>query len=145
VTRVSREIVVHAPPEEVFRHLVEPAERAKWQTSFGEAPLDAPMKVGTRIRATRHGSTSGSRYEFVVTALDPPRHLAMDAYRNGQHVAVGSFHLARDGDATRVRDEAEAKLSGLQRMLAPMVNAELEKRMQHELAALKRHVESSRK
>ena len=93
VHRVERDIVIAAPPDVVFRSLVEPSERAKWQRSFGEAAIEGAMRVGTRIRATRHGSTSGSSYEFVVTALEPGKRLAMDAYRNGQKVAVGSWQL----------------------------------------------------
>jgi uncharacterized protein YndB with AHSA1/START domain len=139
----AREIVVERPPEAVYRLLVEPAERARWQSSFEEQPLAAPLRVGSRIRARRRGSTSGSSYELVVTALEPGRRLAMDAYRNGQLVAVNVFLLAPEGvGGTRVRGEAEVRLTGLQRVLAPVVGAELERRLGEELAALKRHAES---
>jgi uncharacterized protein YndB with AHSA1/START domain len=138
---IVKEATVAAPPELVFRALTDPAERAEWQSSFDEAPLEGPLVVGTRIRATRRGSTSGSTYELAVTGLDAPRRLAMDAYRNGHLVARTAFALAPAGAGTRVRSEAEVKLSGLQRMLAPVVNAEMEKRLDAELASLKRHVE----
>ena len=137
--RVVREAVVHAPPDRVYRALVH--ERAAWMTSFKEEPVAGEPAVGTRIEATRVGSTSGSRYAFVVTAMEPARLLAMDVYRNGKKSAKGTFELARVDGGTRVRDVGEVELSGLQKMLAPVVTGALERQLEAELAALKRHVE----
>ena len=143
MTHVTRETVVHQPADVVYASLTTPSERAKWQSSFEEEPLPGALAIGTRIRAKRRGSTSGSTYEFVVTGLVANARLAMDAYRNGQCVALTAFELEPDARGTRVRSQAEIKLSGLQRMLAPLVTAEMEKRMETELAALKRHAEGA--
>lgn len=139
--RVSREIIVAADPPRVFRALVEPAERARWATTFEEAPV-AALRVGTRIPATRRGSTSGSRYELVVTALEPDRRLAMDVHRNGRATGSGSFHLAPAPQGTRIRNEGSFELPLLQRVMEPLVAAALAKGMDEELAALKRFVEA---
>lgn len=139
---VKRDITIKKPASVVYALLTHPAERAKWQSSFEEEALPGPLAVGSRIKAKRRGSTSGSTYEFLVTGLVPDQRLAMDALRNGQRVAATTFGLDAHGDSTRVRSEAEVKLSGLQRMLAPLVTSELEKRMEAELAALKKHAET---
>lgn len=142
---VVKEIVVARPPMQVFAALVEPRQRAAWSTTFLEEPLPqgAAVQVGTRIRATRRGSTSGSRYELTVTALDPGRRLAMALARNGKRVAHGAFELEPVPGGTRVRSVSELELSGLQRVMEPVLAQAAAKEMESELASLKRHVESS--
>lgn len=142
MTRVTRETLIHKPASLVYSLLTHPAERAKWQSSFEEEAFAGSLVVGSRIKAKRRGSTSGSTYEFLVTALTPDKRLGMDALRNGQLVAATAFILDAQGDSTHVRSEAEVKLTGLQRVLAPLVTSEMDKRMVAELAALKKFAEA---
>lgn len=141
--RVEKEIVVNASPDRVFYALVEPSERAAWSTSFEEQPVAGGIRVGARIAARRRASTSGSRYELVVKALEPGKRLVLDVLRNGRHGGSASFELEPMGAATRVRNVGEFDLPLLQRVMEPVVAAALAKDMDAELAALKRHVESS--
>lgn len=138
---VAREITIRAPPERVFQSLIEPTQRATWATTFEEQPLDGPLRVGARIPARRRASTSGSRYELVVTALEPSRKLAMDVHRNGRHSGSGAFELEATTDGTRVRNVGTFELPLLQRMMEPVVALALAREMESELNALKRHVE----
>lgn len=141
---VVKDVLVQRPPAQVFSALVEPRERAAWSTTFEEQPLAGPMRVGARIQAKRRGSTSGSRYELEVTALEPGRRLAMRVHRNGKPVASGAFDLepVDGGSATRVRSVSALELAGLQRMMEPVLAAAAAKELDAELASLKRHVES---
>lgn len=143
MVRVAREIVVAAPPEEVFAALVEPARRAKWLATMIEEPLPegARIEVGTRIKGRRRHSTTGSRYEFTITALEPGRRLAMRVVRNGEPAGTATFELSPAAGGTLVRDAAEVELRGLQKVMAPLVQATMERDLAAELAALKRHVE----
>ena len=140
--RLVKEIVVARAPEAVFACLVEPGHRRAWSRTFEEGPVEGGLRVGARIPAKRRGSTSGSRYELVVTALDPPRRFAVDVVRNGKPAGSGAFELEPAAGGTRVRNAAEFSLSGLQRMMEPVVAATMTKEMENELAALKRHAES---
>lgn len=139
---VTKETVIAAPPERVFEALTDPARRAAWATTFVEAPLAEPMRAGTRIRATRRGSTSGSRYELTVTAFEPGRRLGMAVARNGVRVGSGAFELFPAEGGTRVRSTSALELSGVQRLMEPMLAAAAAKEMEAELARLKRHVET---
>lgn len=141
---VVKETVVARPPAQVFAALVEHRARSAWSTTFAEQPLAGPMAVGARIQATRRGSTSGSRYELEVTALEPGRRLAMRVHRNGKPVGSGAFELepTQRGAATRVRSVSTLELSGMQRVMEPVLSAAAAKEMEAELERLKRHVES---
>lgn len=139
---IVKETVVAASPERVFAALTDPRERAAWSTTFEEKPLAGPMQAGSRIEAKRRGSTSGSRYEMTVTAFEPGRRLAMTLTRNGARVGGGAFELSpAPGGGTRVRSVSTLELSGLQRMMEPMLAAAAAKEMEAELERLKRHVE----
>lgn len=144
VTRIVREIVIRADPAVVFRHLTEPAERAKWAATMIEEPM-APgerMEKGAKIRAKRKVSTTGGRYVLTVTAFDPAKKLGMHVERNGQPTAETAFELERVPEGTRVRSATEYELKGLQKMMSGVVQSTMEKDMAAELASLKRHVES---
>lgn len=141
---VTKEIVVAASTERVFAALTDPAQRAVWSTTFEEKPLAGPMGVGSRIEAKRRGSTSGSRYEMTVTAFEPGRKPAMTLIRNGTRVGNGAFELSpAPGGGTRVRSVSTLELSGMQRMMEPMLDAAAAKEMDAEPARLERHVEST--
>lgn len=141
--RIEKQVVVLRPPEEVFAALVDPARRAKWLTTMDERAPEGTLRVGSRVEARRRASATGSRYQFTVIALDPPRRLAMDVARNGAHVARNAFELEPASEGTRVRSVAEFELTGLQKMMTPVVSATMERDLETELASFKRHVESA--
>lgn len=140
VSRVVKHTIVEAPAERVFRALVVPEERRSWVRTLIEEPHEGPLRLGDKVHAARRGSTSGSRYTLTVVALDPPRRLAMDVARNGQHVGRNTFEIEPVEGGTLVRGTAEVQLSGLQRMMTGMVVAAAEREMESELLALRRHL-----
>jgi uncharacterized protein YndB with AHSA1/START domain len=139
--RVVREVVVRAPPELVFACLVDPRERAQWMQSMSETIADPTLRVGSRIAGRRRSPGSASRYEMTIVALDPPRRIEADVRRNGDHVGCAGQEVVPDPQGARVRSFGEVKLTGLQRVAAPLVQAGLEKEIDTDLAALKRHAE----
>lgn len=143
MTRLVRETLVRAPPETVWAALVEPNARQAWLASMAETPADAPLSVGTVVRGRRKAPGSRSSYESVVRVLDAPRRLEMDVRRNGAPAGRGGYELAADADGTRVRAFAEYELTGLQRMMGPVVAAGLQGELDADLAGLKRHVEKA--
>lgn len=141
--RVQREALVRAPLARVFHAVSDAAERRAWLASMAEEPIAGALGVGTRIPARRKAAGSRSRYEITITALDAPRHIASSVKRNGEPVGTGGYDLEAVGDGTRVRAWGEFELSGLQKMMTPVVAAGMEKELDADLAALKKHVESS--
>lgn len=143
MTRLVRETLVRAPPEAVWTALVEPKARASWLASMAEAPAEGPLAVGTLVRGRRKAPGSRSAYESVVRVLEPARRLEMDVRRNGAPAGRGGYELVREADGTRVRAFAEYELTGMQRMLGPVVAAGLQNELDADLAGLKRHVEKA--
>lgn len=137
MTRVVRQVVVPRPPDEVFRLLVDPDARRQWVLNFEEQPT-GPLAVGARIPARRRDASSTSRYEFVVTALEPGRRLAMDAYRNGERVMSGAFETLPHAEGTLLRSEQSLQVRGLLRMAALAMLPKVEAEMDRELASLRR-------
>ena len=137
MTRVVREVVVPRPPDEVFRLLVDPEARRRWVLNFEEEPVGA-LAVGTRIPARRRDPGSRSRYEFVVTALEPGRRLAMDVVRNGDLTMRGQFEVRPHPEGALVRSEQVLQVRGLLRVAALAVLPKVEAEMDRELASLRR-------
>ena len=137
MSRVVREVVVPRPPGEVFRLLVDPESRRRWVLNFEEAPV-GPLAVGTRIPARRRDAASRSRYEFIVTALNPGRRLAMDVLRNGEPAMRGAFEVRPHPEGALVRSEQEVQVKGLLRVAALALLPKVEAEMDRELASLKR-------
>ena len=143
--RVEREALIRAPPERVFELVSRPSERARWLTTFKEAPGPEHLALGARIQAKRNDPASRSSYEILVTALDAPHRFATEIRRNGEPAARGGFEITPRPDGAKVRGWAEFELKGLQRMLLPLVTANTEKGLEADLASLKRHAESASK
>jgi hypothetical protein len=106
-----------------------------------EAPV-ASIEVGTRIAARRSAPGSTSAYELTVTRLEPPRHIAMSIRRNGASAGIGGYDIIPDGPAgSLVHAFAEYELTGMQKMLGPVVAAGLQKELDADLRSLKAYVE----
>jgi carbon monoxide dehydrogenase subunit G len=142
--RLTRETRIAASPDAVFACLADPKERAQWLTSMKESPVEGALRVGSRIAARRTAPGSKSTYELTVTRLDAPRQIAMDIRRNGAPAGTGGYDLAPDGGGTLVRAFAEYELSGLQKMMGPIVSAGLQNELDADLRGLKRYAEGKR-
>lgn len=140
--RIEREIVVAAAPDAVFHALVTPAERVRWMTTMEETPLATALEPGARISARRRDALSRSRYDLRVTALEAPRRIETEVRRNGSAAGRGGYHVFPHEDGARVVGFAEFELGGLQRVMTPLVSANLEKGLEADLMSLKRHVEA---
>lgn len=140
--RVLRKMLIEAHPDDVFQALTTPADRARWVTTMVEESGASSLSAGSRILAKRRDPSSRSRYEITVRTLDRPRRLETEVHRNGAAAGRAGYLLTPEGTGTRVEGWAEFELSGLTRLMAPLVTANLEKGLEADLASLKRHVES---
>ncbi len=119
----------------------DPRERDRWITSMRERVPDGPLAVGVRIPARRSDPASRSTYELTVTVLDPPSLIETSIRRNGAPAGRAGYEVRPAPGGAIARAFAEFELSGLQRLLGPIVAANLQREMDADLASLKRHVE----
>src|SRR5438034_9622545 len=128
------EIVIARPPNEVFEFLSNPANDLLWRAGVIELKRASGSGVGARYAQTVKGP-GGRRIaaDIEITEFVPDEKIAFQT-TSGPVRPSGRYLLARDGNGTRVRFELAAKVSGLKRLMAPMV----QKTMQSEIGQLDR-------
>ena len=137
--RCESSVVLPALPATVFPWLLEADKVPKWMSGLEVyEPLDPPpLAVGSRIR--QHLTVSGQnlKFELRITELDAPRRAvlrfegsgfkAANEYTVGEAPEGAKVTWVIDGDTTSFK----AKL------IAPMVQAKLQEKLDHDLARLK--------
>ena len=122
--RIEETFHVAAPPEAVFDFMVDPARLATWQTSkTAVEPLtEGPPRLGFRVRE-RTKPPGAKEFEQVVefVEFDRPRRFAVHIVE-GPYPVDGSWSLAPDGDGTRAHFVAEGELSGVIKLLGPLMS-----------------------
>jgi uncharacterized protein YndB with AHSA1/START domain len=114
--RISREVVIDAPPDRVWAIVTDPRHVARWFSD--EAEID--LRPGGAMLLTWHGHGHGT-YRGRVEAVDPPHRFAFRWLRrednepgDGTSTLV-EFVLAAEGSGTRLR----VVESGFQRLAWP--------------------------
>jgi uncharacterized protein YndB with AHSA1/START domain len=100
--RISREVVIDAPPDVVWSIVTEPRHVARWFSD--EADID--LRPGGAMLLTWHGHGA---YQARVETVDPPhrftfRWLRRENNEPGEGTStLVEFTLAREGSGTRLR------------------------------------------
>lgn len=92
MTRVSREIVVAAPPEDVFAALADPDAHPRWRPaveSFRLVEGEPPLRLGSRVEEIVRWRGKEYRSLVEVVRFEPGRAIAFRALE-----AVFPFELA---------------------------------------------------
>ncbi|MFP3854626.1 MAG: SRPBCC family protein [Anaerolineales bacterium] len=102
MVRVSREIAIDAPPEEVWRHIEDPAKELKWrrpEVKDLETIGDGPVGEGTRYRGRTKIMGMTDDYVNEVVEFDPPNRIAWRYVESsGMMAANGHYMLIPTGD-----------------------------------------------
>ena len=142
--RIEQSFTVRRPPADVFAFMADPANLASWQPSKVSArPLtDGPPRQGYRIKErTKLGLR---QWEQIVefTEFEPGRALSTHIVEGSMPVD-GRWTFDDDGvGGTRVRLVAEGDLSGLMRIIEPLVRRGVARSFRHYHALLARNVEA---
>jgi uncharacterized protein YndB with AHSA1/START domain len=143
--RVEQSFTVSRPPDEVFRYMTDPANLASWQTSkVSVEPLtDGPPRSGYRIKErTKVGLR---QWDQVVefTEFEPGRAFSTHIVEGSMPVD-GRWTFEDDGrGGTRVRFVAEGPLTGVMRLLEPLVQRGVARSFRHYHELLARNVEAN--
>jgi carbon monoxide dehydrogenase subunit G len=142
--RVGETFSVASPPESLFDYMTNPANLQQWQTSKTRVePLtEGPPRQGYRVREWTKPQI-GKEFEQVVefTGFDRPRLLHVHIVE-GPYPVDGTWVLTPDGDGTRVEFSAEGELSGVMRLMGPLVARTMAREFAKYHRNLKRHVEA---
>ena|SRR5437763_3906317 len=138
----SNEIVIARPPAEVYAFLADRENDARWRSGVLDMKLVSGSGVGARYAQGVKGP-GGRRIpaDIEVTALEPERRVAFQTVA-GPVRPSGSYELSPADGGTRVRFDLDAQLSGVKRLMAPMVQKTMKSEV-GQLESLKRTLEGS--
>ena len=98
----TKEIELQSAPRRVFEYLVDPDKHRAWRSDIREMSVSGrELAPGERFQITKMEGKRASRYEFEVTALDAPVHIAFRGHNENSDVEL-SYRLEPAGDGTRL-------------------------------------------
>jgi uncharacterized protein YndB with AHSA1/START domain len=127
----ANEIVIARPPQDVFRFLADPENDPQWRSGV----LDLERISGSGVGARYAQGVKGPRgrriaADIEITELEPASAIVFQTI-TGPVRPRGRYLLAPADGGTRVRFELEAKLGGLKRLMAPMVQKTMNAEVGH--------------
>jgi carbon monoxide dehydrogenase subunit G len=141
--RVTETIRIARPPEDVWAVVSDLDTHSEWRPAIVELTQvsPSPLEVGSRLREVLRWRGRELELDDVVTALEPPRRLAIHGGWSAADFDL-ELLLEPDGDGTRVTmDWPLHPKSLLMRVAAPFLGGTMRKATREELELLKRYVE----
>jgi carbon monoxide dehydrogenase subunit G len=137
VPSFSHSIELSQPPEAVFPWLLEEDKVPRWTSGLSRYEQDSPLRAGAHVRQVLALGGSDLALDLELTRYEPPRAVETKTSTNGVNLVI-AYQLAANGGGTRLTQTLEAKAGSLTaRMLIPVVQGRLEKKVTGDLARLK--------
>jgi hypothetical protein len=131
---------ISKPPADVFPWLLEEDKVPQWTSDLEAYDVHGPLGEGTRVVQTL-SVAGGLKLDLQITRYDPPRGAESRFETNGIKL-VTAYALESNGGGTRLTQTLDAKAGGITaRMLIPVVQGRLEKKVVEDLQRLKGVVE----
>ena len=132
----SHSITVSQPPAEVFPWLLEEDKVPQWTGDLERYEVVGSLGQGAQARQTL-ALAGGITLDLEITRYDPPHGAETRFETNGVKVA-SAYELQPAGAGTRLTQTLEAKAGSLgARMLIPIVQGRLEKKLTEDLERLR--------
>ena len=139
--RCESTTTIARPPAEVFPWLIEPERVRQWMTGLEVyQPLEpGPLAVGSRIRQELSVSGQHLKFELQVARLQPPSAAEL-RFEGSGFKAVNEYTVtsADGGSAAAVTWVIAGDTTSFKaKLLAPMVQAKLEEKLDTDLVRLR--------
>lgn len=132
----SHTVALNAPPETVFPWLLDEDKVPRWTGHLQRYSVDGALRAGGRAQQTLD-LAGGLRLDLEITRYDPPHGAETRFETNGVKV-TSAYVLEGYAGGTRLTQTLDAKASGLTaRMLIPVVQGRLEKKLVEDLERLR--------
>jgi len=142
VPSFSHSIDISQPPDEVFPWLLEEDKVPQWTGDLERYEVHGDLREGARVRQTL-SVAGGLDLDLEITGYDPPRSAESRFETNGIKLTT-AYVLTPNGGGTRLTQTLDAKAGGLTaRMLIPVVQGRLEKKLTEDLERLRGVLERS--
>ena len=143
MARVEASVRIDRPVEDVYAYATTVDTLPQWLGAVQEVEqlTGGPLAVGTQIREV--GKMLGRRLVTLVevTALEPGVRFAFTGV-TGPFTAHNSYTFESVAGGTKVTDAAESELSGLFRLIDPLVGRMMRRQFEANLAAVKDRLET---
>jgi hypothetical protein len=134
---MSHSVEIVRPPEEVFPWLLEEDKVPQWTSDLERYEVLSPLGPGARRARQVLSLAGGLTLDLEITEYDPPRGAATRFETNGVKL-FSTYSLSANGSGTRLTQTLDAKAGGLTaRMLIPVVQGRLEKKLNADLDRLR--------
>jgi hypothetical protein len=135
------DLQINRPVEEVFSFLTTTSNHSKWD------PLSVSMEVlqpgawrqGTTFREVRKIRGQDTEISSQIAVFDPNRRMEIQSLSGPDFHGTWIFEPV--GNSTRLLYTAEMKLSGLMRLLEPLIARDFKKQLDTNFMTLKRVIE----
>ena len=137
--RCESTVNVARPPAEVFPGLLDADKVPRWMTGLeAYEPLEpGPLRVGSRIRQELSVSSHQLRFELRVAELEAPRRAVL-RFEGSGFKAANEYALREAGSGTDVTWVISGDTTSFKaRLIAPMVQAKLQQKLDTDLARLR--------
>ena len=138
----SHSIELAQPPEAVFPWLLEEDKVPRWTSGLSRYEQDSPLRAGAHVKQVIALGSSELVLDLELTRYEPPRAVDSKTSTNGVNLTI-TYALAANGGGTRLTQTLDAKAGSLTaRMLIPVVQGRLEKKVVTDLGRLKEELGS---
>ena len=137
--RCESTVSVARAPAEVFPWLLDADKVPRWMTGLeAYEPLEpGPLRVGSRIRQELSVSGHQLRFELRVAELEAPRRAVL-RFEGSGFKAANEYALREAGAGTDVTWVISGDTTSFKaRLIAPMVQAKLQEKIDTDLARLR--------
>ena len=137
------EIAIDREPAHVAAYMFDPAHDPEWIGGISEAQPIGPPPLTTGSRVRRRASFLGRRIDYVMEIVDlvPDRKMRMHAVEAPMPMDVTyEVQPSPHGCVARVRVEGDA--SGMYRIAAPLIGAQVRRSIAADVERLKHIVEA---
>jgi carbon monoxide dehydrogenase subunit G len=142
--RCESTVSIARSPAEVFPWLLEADRVPRWMSGLQvyEPFEPGPLRLGSRIRQELSVSGQSLRFELEVTELDAPRRAVL-RFEGSGFKAANEYAVTEAGGGARVGWVVSGDATSLKaRLIAPMVQAMLQEKLEADLARLRTLLES---
>jgi len=136
VPSFSHSVELSQSPEQVFPWLLDEDKVPQWTSDLQSYSVSGPLGKGA-VAHQLLNVAGGLKLDLEITSWDPPRSAETRFETNGVKVTSG-YTLTPNGGGTTLTQTMDAKASGLTaRMLIPVVQGRLEKKLTQDLERLR--------
>ena len=142
--RCEGAVAIARSPADVFPWLLEADRVPRWMSGLQVyEPLDpGPLRVGSRIRQELSVSGQLLRFELQVTELVAPRRAVL-RFEGSGFKAANEYTVSEEAGGVRVVWVVSGDATSFKaRLIAPMVQAKLQEKLDGDLARLRTALES---